>query len=217
MAIYGSKPGAVAMRTASDGGEVRRGGARVAAPRRMTYEEFMRLPEERTRCELISGWVVREPAPGYRHQSAVGNLYGLLWNHLRRGGRGKVLLGPFDAVLSRENVVQPDISYVSPERSHLVTARHLQGAPDLAIEVLSPHSARKDRVWRLAQYARAGVREYWIVDPQQQTVEVFVLEDPPDEGREPRYESAGVFRPGTPVRSRVLPDFTFDPGDVFRL
>ena len=203
------------MSRARKGGEARLASARVAAPRRMTYEEFMRLPEERTRCELISGWVVREPAPGYRHQSVVGNLHGLLWDHVRRSGRGRVLLGPFDTVLSRENVVQPDISYVSPERSHMITARHLEGAPDLAIEVLSPHSVRKDRIWRLVQYARAGVREYWIVDPEQQTVEVFVLGEPVGDGQQARYELAGVFRPGTPVRSRVLPDFTFDPADAF--
>lgn len=200
------------MTAVRDAGGVRRG----RAPRRMTYEEFMRLPEERTRCELISGWVVREPAPGYRHQSAVGNLYGLLWNHVRQGARGTVLPGPFDAVLSREHVVQPDISYVSRERGHLLTARHLEGPPDLAVEVLSPRSARKDRVWRLAQYARAGVRECWIVDPQQETIEVFVLGEPAEDGRQARYERAAVFRPGTRMRSAVLPDLTFDPAEVFR-
>lgn len=190
--------------------------ARVLPPQRMTYEEFMRLPEEKGRCELISGWVVREPSPGCLHQVAVGNLYRLLWNHARHAGSGHVFLGPFDTVLSRANVFQPDLLYIASEHAHVITPKNVQGPPDLAVEVISPSSARKDRILRLRQYAIFGVREYWIIDPVQQTIEVFTLNDAPGEGGEPRYEAAGVFTPGTSMRSGLLPGFTCDPAEVFR-
>lgn len=188
---------------------------RKAPPRRMSYEEFLRLPEEKGRCELISGWVVREPSPGYLHQAAVGNLHFLLRQHCQGTGRGLVLLGPFDTVLSRENVVQPDLLYVATERFHVVTRKRMQGPPDLAVEVISPYSVRKDRVWRLSHYARAGIREYWIADPERRSIEVFVLADTSASDVGPRYEALGIFTPGTSLRSMVLPGFTCDPAEVF--
>ncbi len=77
----------------------------------------------------------------------------------------------------------------------------------------------KERVFRFKQYAACGAPEFWIVDPERQTVEVFALSDASaagNAGAEPRYEAAGVFTPGTPVRSPVLPDFACDPAEVFR-
>lgn len=142
-------------------------------PRRMTFEEYMSLPEEKRRCELLSGWMFREPSPGDLHQSAVGNLFGLLWNHIRQTRSGRVYLGPFDIVLSRENVVQPDILFVAAGRTGIITGKNVQGPPDLAVEVISPYSARKDRILRIRLYARSGIREYWIVDPERRTVGRF--------------------------------------------
>lgn len=180
----------------------------VGLPRRMTFEEFMRLPEDNRRCELFSGWMVREPSPGELHQTAVGNLHWLLRDYTRGAGNGRVYLGPFDTILSRQNVVQPDLIYIAAGRTHIVTASNIQGPPDLAIEVASTYSSRKDRILRVDLYARFGIREYWLVDPHQKTVEVFALSGE-------RYEALGRFTPGTPIVSRLLPDFALDPADVF--
>lgn len=184
-------------------------------PHRMSFEEFMSLPEDRRRRELLAGWVVREPAPGEWHQATVVNLCWLLRDYIQHTGKGRVYLGPFDIILSRENVVQPDLLFISAGRTGIITEKNVQGAPDLAVEVVSPWSVRKDRSLRFKLYARFGIREYWIVDPPRQTVEVFVPAAPAGAGTEPRYESLGTFAPGEAIRSRVLPDFTPDPRDVF--
>lgn len=187
----------------------------VEAPRRMTFEEYMNLPEDNRRCELLSGWVVREPSPGVPHQGIVVNLCGLLLEYTRRTGNGLVYVGPLDIVLSRDYVVQPDLIYVASDRKWIISAKNIQGPPDLAVEVVSPHSGRKDRILRLQLYARFGIHEYWIVDPTAQTLEVFALSEPAGDGGEPAYEAAGVFTPGNPVRSRVLPGFAPDMAEVF--
>ncbi len=181
-----------------------------ALPKRMTYEEFMSLPEDNRRCELLSGWVVREPSPGQLHQAVVVNLCWLFRDHTRRTGKGQVYTGPFDTVLSAKDVVQPDLIYITANRTDIITSKNVEGAPDLAIEVISPYSARKDRILRLNLYARAGIREYWLVNPQEKTVEVFTLSGN-------GYEKLGCFTPGTPIRSRILPDFSPDATDVFRV
>lgn len=178
------------------------------APRRMTFDEYMRLPEDNRRCELLAGWMVREPSPGEQHQAIVGNLHWLLRDYTRRTGNGRVYLGPFDTILSDRNVVQPDLIYIAAQRTHIVTKKNLQGPPDLAVEVISPYSGRKDRILRVNLYARFGIREYWLVNPEARTVEVFALAG----------ESYGVprcFRPGTPIVSSVLPNFSPDPDEVF--
>lgn len=188
---------------------------KVDAPRRMSYDAYMALPEEKRRCELLNGWMVREPSPGDDHQAVVVNLCWLFRDYTRRTGAGRVYVAPFDTVLSFENVVQPDVLFVAAERLGIVTARNVQGAPDLAVEVISLYSGRKDRLLRLRLYARFGIREYWIVDPGGRTVEVFALNDPDAPEGDRRYEPAGCFQPGSPIRSRVLPEFAPDPSLIF--
>lgn len=189
--------------------------SRVEAPRRMTYDEYMALPEEKRRCELLNGWMVREPSPEMAHQSVLTNLFGLFWEYSKATRVGRVFVAPFDVVLSFENVVQPDLLFITAGRLGILTTKNVQGSPDLAVEVISLYSGRKDRILRLKLYARFGIREYWIVDPRGRTVEVFTLSNPdaPEEAR--RYEPAGRFRAGEPVRSRVLPDFSPDPALIF--
>lgn len=101
---------------------------------RLTYEEYLRLPETNRRCGLMGGFLVCEPSPGYDHQRIVDNLHLIIRAAAEQAG-GRVILGPFDTVLSREEawVVQPDLVYVSQAREAIVTARGLAGAPDLAV------------------------------------------------------------------------------------
>lgn len=188
---------------------------KVDAPRRMTYDQYMALPEEKRRCELLNGWMVREPSPEMSHQTVVVNLCGLLWEYAKRTRSGRVFVAPFDTVLSFENVVQPDVLFITAERTGIVTTKNVQGSPDLAVEVISLYSGRKDRILRLKLYARFGIREYWIVDPRGHTVEVFTLSNPNAREEDRRYEPAGCFEPGNPVRSRILPDFSPDPSLIF--
>ena len=88
---------------------------------------------------------------------------------------GLVFTAPCDVVLSDENVVQPDIVFVSAARVAIVTEDNIQGAPDLIIEILSESSRKKDEVTKRKLYERFGVQEYWVVDPELEIVKIFKL------------------------------------------
>jgi Uma2 family endonuclease len=104
--------------------------------------------------------------------------------------------------------VQPDLVFVAAERLDIVTQRAIEGVPDLVVEVLSPSNWLDDRRTKFALYAEIGVREYWIVDPDERTVEVFSLQ-------EGRYALRGRFGPDETLRSDLLPGFEVAVGDLF--
>lgn len=138
--------------------------------RRPDYES---LPDE-PRCELIQGRFYLTPSPSPLHQVVASHLWRLL-DDIAEATGGLALAAPLDLVLADHSVVQPDVIYLSPARRGIVGAR-IEGAPDLLVEVLSPGTARRDRGEKLTLYAGSGVREYWIVDPQERQVEFLVNE-----------------------------------------
>ena len=141
---------------------------------KFTYRHYLLLPEG-DRRELIEGDFYVVPAPTTRHQAIARNLGARLWDRVRVGDLGEVFWAPTDVVLSQENVVQPDILFVSNERLDIITEANVSGAPDLVVEILSPGTADRDRELKMDLYARHGVREYWIVDTENETVEVMQL------------------------------------------
>ena len=173
---------------------------------KFTYRDYLLLPEG-DRRELIEGEFYVVPAPNVRHQAISRNLGLRLWELVRSHGLGQVFLAPTDVVLSPESVVQPDILFVSNERRGIITEANVSGAPDLVVEILSPSTAERDRELKLTLYARYGVREYWIVDPDDETVEVMELGS---EG------AAGVRRydAGT-VESVLFPRLSIALDDIF--
>ncbi len=136
--------------------------------------DYQALPEE-PRCELIYGELVVTPAPLVWHQVVTGRLLRYFQDLAATHG-GLAVVSPVDVRLFDHSVVQPDVVYVSPERL-AIARRRFEGAPDLVVEVLSPGSARRDKVWKLKLYAEAGVREYWIVDPEANAFEFLVLRE----------------------------------------
>ncbi len=126
------------------------------------------MPGDRNRREILGGDLYVAPAPSPSHQRAVVNLTLRLGlgNYLGTRGSGGLYCSPIDVVLSDTDVVQPDLVFVSAGRMHIVTSTAIQGVPDLVIEVLSPSTERVDRGRKMQTYARAGVREYWIADPE---------------------------------------------------
>lgn len=141
---------------------------------KFTYQDYVLLPED-DRRELIEGDFYVVPTPSIMHQIVVMNLGVPLRKHVKGNRLGEVLWAPVDVVLAEDSVVQPDILFVSNERRDIFTEANIQGAPDLVVEVLSPSTADRDRQLKLSLYARFGVREYWIVDPVAESVEVMAL------------------------------------------
>ena len=173
---------------------------------KFTYRDYLLLPEL-DRRELIEGDFFMVPAPNIKHQTVVFNLGMILGLFVRKHGLGKLLLAPTDVVLSDEDVVQPDLLFVSNARRDIITEDNVAGAPDLVIEVLSPSTAERDMNLKLTLYARVGVGEYWIVDPDVESVQVIELST----GGQ---RSKRTFLSGK-VSSRALPGVDVEVGSIF--
>lgn len=146
---------------------------------RLSYEDLLALPDDGLRHELIDGEHFVTPAPRSAHQLISGNLYQTLRNHLRDTAErpaGVVLYAPFDVVFTPHDVVEPDLVYFTAERfRQVVTDLNAQGPPNLAIEIMSPSTRRRDEVLKRRLYERMGVGEYWIVDPESAEIKVHRL------------------------------------------
>ena len=140
---------------------------------KMNYDQYCLLPEDRNQYELIDGELIVTPSPTARHQQISGKLFAGLFAFVETNGLGRVYGAPLDAIFDEYTVVQPDILFVSRERLGEVVKERIEGVPDLAVEILSPSTADKDRRRKLAVYSRFGVREYWIVDPEGRTIELY--------------------------------------------
>ena len=175
---------------------------------KFTYRDYLLLPEG-DRRELIEGdfstWYACAQHSGIR--SFRGTWAYVSGSMSTPTDSVKWSWAPTDVVLSPESVVQPDILFVSNERRGIITEANVSGAPDLVVEILSPSTAERDRELKLTLYARYGVREYWIVDPDDETVEVMEL------GAE---GAAGVRRydAGT-VESVLFPRLSIALDDIF--
>jgi Uma2 family endonuclease len=139
---------------------------------KLTYEDFVLFPDDGKRHELIDGEHFVTPSPDTRHQTVLQNLNRALDACVRVRRLGKVFFAPFDVVFTRFDVVEPDLLYIAAERLAILTEANVQGAPDLVVEVLSPSGRRHDEVLKRDLYERGGVAEYWIVDPEAETVKV---------------------------------------------
>lgn len=142
-----------------------------------TYDDYRTLQEDMSRrYELLHGDFYMVPAPTTRHQLISSNLYSLLRRQIKQHRLGKILYSPVDVILGHGNareVVQPDLVFVAASRSDIIKLHGIEGPPDLVVEILSAGTAERDRGYKLTMYARHGVGEYWIVDPDLQSLEVF--------------------------------------------
>lgn len=163
-----------------------------------TYETYAALTDDGECYEIVQGVLVMSPAPRLKHQKFVLALSAYLYEVVTLVQRGEVVTGPFDVVLSPQNVVQPDVFVVLSNHLERLQEECLMGAPDLAVEVISPSSRLYDRVNKHMLYELAGVPEYWLVDPHKQDIELFLLEGG-------KYYSQGHFSGEQALPSRVVP------------
>jgi Uma2 family endonuclease len=140
---------------------------------KLTYDDFVLFPDDGRRHELIDGEHYVTPSPNTRHQQISMNLTMMIGGWLETHPRGRLFYAPFDVVFSKYDVVEPDLLYVSNERSNVLTAPNVQGAPDLVIEIGSPGTRRRDETIKRNLYGRSDVSEYWIVDPAIDVIRVY--------------------------------------------
>lgn len=142
-----------------------------------TSEDYWNLPED-VRAELIDGQIYNMAPPSRIHQELVSQFTKIIGNYIdSHNGSCKVYPAPFAVNLDADdkNWVEPDVSVIcNPSK---LTDKGCSGAPDLIIEILSPSSRKMDYITKNALYSDAGVREYWIVDPQKETTMVYLFEE----------------------------------------
>ncbi len=174
-----------------------------------TYEDYLRLTDEK-RYEVIDGKLMGLTTPTPLHQGILGNIVFLVWDFVRKREAGKILHAPLDVVFSERYVLQPDIVFISKDRLGIIGEKAIMGPPDLVVEIISPATVRRDTVIKKDIYERFGVKEYWIVYPDERAVEVWVLND------EGKYDLFNVAEGEGKVRSKVLEGFEVDLREVFK-
>jgi len=167
---------------------------------KLTYADYLRFPDDGLRHEIIDGEHYVTPSPATRHQRISRNLLHLIQTYLDSHPIGELFAAPFDALLSDFDIVVPDLLYLSNERARFLTSKNLQGPPDLVIEILSPSTRSRDKKLKRDLYERVGVQEYWVVDPEQDRVEIY-------RRRAGSFgEATAVSRP-TAITTPLLPNF----------
>ncbi len=173
-----------------------------------TYEDYLRL-EDNKRYEVINGRLYEMPAPTPLHQDVMMEIALIMRVFARKEGRGKVLPSPIDVVLGDRYVLQPDIVFISKDRLGIIGEKAIMGPPDLVVEIISPATVRRDTVVKKEIYEKVGVKEYWIVYPEERAVEVWVLND------KGKYELFSVAEGEGKVKSKVLEGLEIDLKEVF--
>lgn len=144
--------------------------------KRYTYEDYLKTPDDE-RYELIEGDLFMTPSPKTDHQRISRELEFKMVRFVKENDLGEVFDAPYDVYLDEEDVVQPDILYVSKERVGIIGEKNIQGAPDLIVEILSEGTAYRDAIQKKVLYARHGVKEYWIVAPKEKMIEMYEPKD----------------------------------------
>ena len=176
-------------------------------PTKLTHADYLKRADDE-RYELLDGVLVKPPSPKEIHQYILGRLFLRLGTFIYGRNLGRVYCSPFDVVLSDTDVVQPDLLFVSNSRESIVTAENVRGAPDLVVDILSPATSERDRTIKLDLYAQHGVREYWIVDPDDRKITVFLR-------GESRFEVVGICEVEESLHSPTLAEFSIALREIF--
>jgi Uma2 family endonuclease len=150
---------------------------RTSPPRsgvKLTYDDFLQFPDDGNRHELIDGEHYVTPSPNPRHQRILGKLHLAVGNYLEEHSVGEVFFAPLDVVISNFDVVEPDLLYMSRERAaQVLVPEHVRGVPELVVEVGSKSTRKRDETIKRELYQRAGITEYWVVDPRREVIRVY--------------------------------------------
>lgn len=172
-----------------------------------TYEDYLQIEDEH-RYEVLKGELIRVAAPYTIHQRVLGNLYFTISKFIREKGLGRIFVAPTDVVLANDVVVQPDILFIGKGRTGIIGEKAIMGAPDLVVEIVSPTSASYDTIEKRDIYEKNGVKEYWLVFPQEKAVEVLTIEDG-------IYREFSKGRKAGSVRSKIVDGLAVELGELF--
>lgn len=174
-----------------------------------TYDDWLQLPDDGYRYEVIDGVLYMSPPPRTRHQRASFRLARKLGNFVEEHRLGEVLMAPIGVRLPSQPVpLQPDVLFIRAGRLEIIEEDYVEGSPDLVMEVLSPSNWLYDRGEKMQAYQDGGVAEYWIVDPRAGAIEVYVLE-------QGAYLLVGKYGPGETAQSQIVPGFEASVDEVF--
>ena len=143
--------------------------------KKITYADYLKI-DDNNRYEIFNGELCMVPAPSTNHQSVSRNLEFLIWNFVKQKGLGKVFDAPIDVVFDDDEVFQPDIVFIKSENQSIIGKNAIQGVPDLIVEIVSPSSTFYDTIEKKDIYRKYGVKEYWIIFPDEKVIEVLSLE-----------------------------------------
>lgn len=172
-----------------------------------TYEDYLKLSDD-IRYEILEGRLIMVPAPSLYHQESSRDLGFLIWNYVKQKNWGVVYYAPVDVILDKDKILQPDIVFVSKENSSILQQKGIFGSPDLVIEILSPSTVYRDRYEKKQIYEQYKVKEYWIVDTANKTIEVFTLEND-------KYNLFCFAGEEEKAKSKVIDGFEMDVKDIF--
>ena len=173
-----------------------------------TYEAYAALTADGECYEIVQGVLVMSPSPEFIHQKFVTRLTMYLGQTIILNHLGEVITSPFDVVLAPQEVYQPDIVVLLNKHLERLQKQCVMGAPDLVVEVISPSSKLYDRVNKHMVYEKAGIPEYWLVNPRQQIIELFALEGG-------KYYSLGIFSGEQTLPSRIVPEMAMPVSSFF--
>jgi Uma2 family endonuclease len=141
---------------------------------KLTYDDFLLFPDDGQRHELIDGEHCVTPSPNVKHQRVLGKLFWVVQSYLEEHPVGEIFCGPLDIVLSPHDVVEPDLFYISRDRAaQVLTPQNARGAPELVIEIASTSTRKRDETIKRRLYERDGVSEYWVIDPELDSIRVY--------------------------------------------
>ena len=175
---------------------------------KFTYQDLLTAPDDGNRYEIFKGELIVTPSPIVKHQIASANLFLLIGNHIKRNNLGTLLSAPTDVYFDEETVVKPDLLFVSVDREHILEERRINGAPDLVIEILSAGTAERDRGFKYRRYEKEGVREYWIADPKEETLDVYLLQ-------KNSFKLHGQFSNDHKASSPLFPELSFQVNKIW--
>ena len=178
---------------------------------KLTYEDYVCFPDDGKRHELIDGEHYATPAPLMKHQRISGNLSAAIHHHCQYTKQGRVFAAPIDVVFTETDVVQPDLLYIAKDQDHIITRENIQGSPDLIVEILSDSTRRRDERLKRNLYEQHGVKEYWIVDPELDSVKLYRLQD----GRYTPPQELTTEQPDATLTTPLLPSFAPSLSDLF--